>query len=262
MHRRDFIQSTTFSSLTYGLGFFLKTSKTHALTLSFDDGFKKSFYRVAEIYEEYGLKACFNVIASGHLASFKAVGTWIRPELLGDFHDWNALKNRGHEVMPHTWEHLNLPQIPLKKAKLNIDKCLNYFENNLDGYLASEAVYNFAFNASTPELDQFVLERVRAVRTGGWLVLNDQRANSLPIKKEPLALGCWASGPDYCDDFVEEEINNFLKESGGWLIINLHGLDNEGWGPLRIKYLDGLLKRLVKIDHLEVCPAGVLLSQA
>jgi peptidoglycan/xylan/chitin deacetylase (PgdA/CDA1 family) len=216
---------------------------------------------VAEIYEEYGLRACFNVIASGHLPSFKAVGDWILPELLGDFHDWNVLKSRGHEVMPHSWEHLNLPRLPLNQAKVNIDKCLDFFEKNLAGYQASEAVYNFAFNASTPELDRFVLQRVRAVRTGGWLVLNNSRVNSLTIKKEPLALGCWSNGPDYCDDFVEQEINDFLKEPGGWLIINVHGLDNEGWGPLRTEYLDGLLKRLVDISHLDILPAGALLSQ-
>ena len=35
-----------------------------------------------------------------------------------------------------------------EKAKENIDKCLNYFEEHLEGYKASEAVYNFAYNAS------------------------------------------------------------------------------------------------------------------
>ena len=47
---------------------------------------------------------------------------------------------------------------------------------------------------------------------------------------------------------VESEINKFLEEPGGWLILNLHGLDNEGWGPVSTNYLDGLLKRLVDIE--------------
>ena len=179
---------------------------------------------------------------------------------MGDFDDWNRLKSRGHEVMPHTWEHLNLTHVPLSKAKSNIEKCLMYFERHLDGYSAKNAVYNFAFNASTPELDLFTLKHVGAVRTAGWLVLENTRLNPIPNRKRAVRLGCWSNGPDYCDKFVEDEINSFLSGPGGWLILNTHGLDNEGWGPLRAGFLDGLLKRLVDIRHLEIVPTGVLLS--
>ncbi len=43
--------------MAMGLGSSFLTSTSHMLTLSFDDGFKKSFYRIAEIYEQYGLQA-------------------------------------------------------------------------------------------------------------------------------------------------------------------------------------------------------------
>lgn len=256
MKRRTFVNKTALAGLGLTLGSFTQSGKTHLLTLSFDDGFKKSFYRIAEIHEEYGLKACMNVIASGHLPSFKGVGPWILPELLGNFDDWNNLKSRGHEIMPHTWEHLKLPDLPLEQAKMNITKCLDYFKQNLEGYVDSEAVYNFAFNASTAELEEFALQRVRAVRTGGWLVLKDTRVNRIPVSSEAVRLGCWGQGPDLCDDYVEQEVNQFLNGEGGWLILNLHGLDAEGWGPVSTRYLDGLLKRLIKIDHLDVLPAG------
>ncbi len=42
------------------------SQKIHLLTLNFDDGFKKSFLKLAEIHEGYGLKACLNMIASGN----------------------------------------------------------------------------------------------------------------------------------------------------------------------------------------------------
>lgn len=126
MHRRTFIKSTAFTSLSLNFDHFPPRKKTHILSLSFDDGFKKSFYRIAEIHETYGLKACLNVIASGHLPSFKGLDKWIRPELMGNFNDWNHLKDRGHEIMPHTWDHLNLTQIPPDEAKTNIDRCLDY----------------------------------------------------------------------------------------------------------------------------------------
>ncbi|MEO0468345.1 MAG: polysaccharide deacetylase family protein [Bacteroidota bacterium] len=261
MKRRKFLQDTAMASMALGLpSQWFDAKTTHILSLSFDDGFKKSFYKVAEIHENYGLKACFNVIARGHFPDFKKIDDWILPELLGDFNDWNKLKGRGHEVMPHTWEHLNLTKVPLSKAKENIDRCLDYFEENLDGYKASEAVYNCAFLASTPELDAYTLKRTAAVRTGAWLVLEDTRLNMIPTATEPERLGAWSFGPDFGDKRVDKEINQFLKGPGGWLILNLHGVDDEGWGPIRSSYLDKLLKKLVKIDHLAILPVGEALK--
>lgn len=63
MQRRRFIKTTTASSIALALGGLSNISKTHYISFSFDDGFKKSFYRIAEIHEEYGLNACLNVIA-------------------------------------------------------------------------------------------------------------------------------------------------------------------------------------------------------
>ena len=260
MQRNTFLKLTALGGLALGMGGCGDPAKTHILTLSFDDGFKKSFYRIAEIHESYGLKACFNVIASGHLPGFRGAGDWIRPELLGNFDDWNALKSRGHELMPHSWEHLKLTEIPLAQAQANIDKCLDYFARYLEGYRDEDAVYNFAYNASTPELDAFVLQRVAAVRTGGWLVLQDTWVNLIPTAPGPLQLGCWSRGPELCDAYVEEAVNAFLASPGGWLILNLHGLDAEGWGPVSTPYLDGLLKRLVEVDFLDVLPAGEVKS--
>lgn len=264
MNRRNFIKSSiaTASGLSLSsLGVASDPQKTHAISLSFDDGFKKSFYRIAEIHENYGLQACLNVIATGHLKTFKAETKWIPQKLLGDFNDWNKLKERGHEIMPHTWEHLNLTEIPIEKAKENIVKCLDYFEEHLSEYTSEGAVYNFAYNASTTELEDFAMSKVAAVRTGGWLVLKNSKVNAFPVAELPLRLGCWGHGPDFCDDYVEMEINEFLSGKGGWLILNLHGLDEEGWGPVSTSYLDNLLKRLIKIDYLTIQPTGEIIKQ-
>lgn len=256
MDRRTFTKTTLMGSLAAGMTWpGLPEDKTHLLTLSFDDGFKQSFYQIAEIYEDFGLSACLNVIASGHLPSFKAVDDWILPELMGDFDDWNSLKSRGHEVMPHSWQHLNLARQPLKKAQKLITRCLDYFEAHLEGYVAAEAVFNFPFNSSTPELEAFLLERVRAVRSGG-----ESPINPIPRTPDPVRLSCWSHGPDNSDAWTEAQVNDFLEGEGGWLILNLHGLENEGWGPLSKDFLIRLLKRLTSIDRLALLPAGAVLK--
>ena len=263
MDRRHFCKTSLAGAISAALnpaGLLSGNEKTHLLSLSFDDGFKKSFYRIAEIHENHGLKACLNVIATGHLKSFNTEPKWIPQHLLGDFDDWNRLKARGHEVMPHTWEHLNLTELPLEMAKENITKCLDYFEQNLDGYTSDGAVNNFAYNASTPELEDFALKRVSAIRTGGWLIFDEIRANPIQVNEAPFRLGCWGYGPDFCDDYTEQTINKFLAGDGGWLILNLHGLDEEGWGPVRSAYLDRLLGRLVRIENLAVMPTGEIIK--
>ena len=163
--------------------------------------------------------------------------------------------------MPHSWAHQNLTELPLEEAKDLITRCLDYFETCLEGFESSEAVYNFAYNASNPDLEQFALTRVRAVRTGGWEILGNKPANPFPGPDGPFRLGCWSYGPENADDWVDQQVNQFLKSPGGWLILNLHGLDEEGWGPIHSTYLVDLLKRLVKIDFLRVLPAGEALKQ-
>jgi peptidoglycan/xylan/chitin deacetylase (PgdA/CDA1 family) len=260
MKRRYFIQTTVFSSLAFSFFSCVGHQKTHILTLSFDDGFKKSFYRIAEIHEVYDLKACLNVIASAHLNHDELLDEY-QTEPVGDFNDWNMLKKRGHEIMPHSWAHHNLTEMPFDKATGLIDKCLEYFEKNLEGFETSKAIYNYAYNASTPELDNYLLKKVRAVRTGNWLIDEKRKVNPFPSETGPFRLGCDSYGPENADEWVEKEIKAFLNRPGGWLILNLHGLDDEGWGPVSANFLNHLLKKLVIIDYLDILPTGMVLEK-
>ena len=257
MKRRHFIKATATAAVIPSLGFTpSKATKTHIITFSFDDGFKKSFIKLADIHEEYGLKACLNVIASGHMPGFKQVDDWILPELMGDFEDWNILVFRGHEVMPHSWEHNNLAKLDPYEAKQLIAKCIVYFNENLMRFDPKKAVFNFPFNSSSNELDQYALSLVRAVRNWG-----DGDINPFPSKKSKFILGCRTNGPGNNDEWLDEKINNFLTSKGGWLIFNLHGLDDEGWGPISTDYFIDLLERLITVKNLEIIPTGMALEK-
>jgi peptidoglycan/xylan/chitin deacetylase (PgdA/CDA1 family) len=225
---------------------------THIISLSFDDGFKKSSILTAEIYEKYNLSACMNVIASAHKKRFELPNEYHAWEV-GDFELWNELQSRGHEIMPHTYRHANLTQTPIEEAQQLILKCLDVFSNELNDFKSEESIYNFAFNASNAELEEFLKPMVRAVRTGGPAV------NLIP-NKDQFRLTCTTSGPENIDLNLEQTISNFLKLPSGWLIYNTHGLDDEGWGPVSSSYLDELLSRLVEMDHVAVLPVGKALD--
>lgn len=223
------------------------------VSLSFDDGFEQSNLKIAEIYERFSLSACFNVLALEALDGENISDPWHNyPK--GNFALWNELQARGHEIMPHGLIHHNLANMPLADAQRSITRCLEIFAMELNGFEPRRAVYNFAYNASTPEIEAWLPSVVRAFRTSGDAI------NPLP-HSGLVKLTTSGYGPENCEWHLEECLTKWLEQSSGWLIYNVHGLDDEGWGPIRAEYLEGLLARLVKIENLKILPVGKALEQ-
>ena len=227
---------------------------THIVSLSFDDGFEKSSIKTAEIYEKYNMSACINVIASAHENRFELPNEY-HAWPVGDFELWNELQSRGHEIMPHSLKHTNLKESPLAEAKELVLQCLEIFEKKLYGFDSSRAIFNFPYNQSSPEIEDWILTKVRAFRTGGPDI------NKMP-HEGPSRLTCISHGPGNIDHHLESRIQHLLALPEGWLIYNTHGLDDEGWGPVSSVYLEELLARMSKLDHVAVLPVGQALTQA
>jgi len=224
----------------------------HIVTLSFDDGFRRSNLKIAELYERFGLRACMNVLAA--------------PEALvpeqhqygtdrGDFALWNELQARGHEIMPHGLKHANKRDLPFDQARDLILRCLEIFAEKLEGFEARRAVFNFPYNASTPQLEAWLPTVVRAFRTSGGGI------NPLPTART-TKITTTGFGPENCEEHLDREIEALLRRPEGWLVYNTHGLDDEGWGPIRASYLERLLGRLTQIQGVRVLPAGAALDTA
>lgn len=230
------------------------SARLHIVSLSFDDGFKKSFLRIARIYEKFSLAACFNIIASAHMPGNQVRDDYMKQELFGDFGAWNDLQDRGHEIMPHGYRHAHLASLPLDEAKDLIRKCLDVFSKELRGFDAKRAVFNFPYNQSSPELEQWLPSVVMAYRTAGGAI------NALP---GPATVKITTSGwgPDNSEKHLDENIKKLLAQTNGWLVYNLHGLDEEGWGPIRPSYLEKLLGRLREIDSVRILPTARALMQ-
>jgi peptidoglycan/xylan/chitin deacetylase (PgdA/CDA1 family) len=227
--------------------------KNHFITLSFDDGFKKSSIRTAGIFEKYKLSACINVIATAHLPGFQLPSEY-HAWPVGDFVLWNELQDRGHEIMMHGYKHAHKNEMSFEQGKDLILKCIDVFSKELKGFKPKESIFNFPFNASTPELEAWLPSQVTAFRTGGKPI------NELPHKGQ-VKLTCTSHGPDNINEHLNGEIEKLLALPSGWLIYNTHGLDEEGWGPVSSDFLDRLLARLVQMDSVEIIPAGKALSR-
>lgn len=225
----------------------------HIVSLSFDDGFERSNLKIAEIYERFGLSACFNVLALEAVDGEKVIDDYHNfPK--GNFTLWNELQTRGHEIMPHGLIHHNLAEMPFAKAQKSITRCLEFFKKELVGFDSRQAVFNFAYNASTPEIEAWLPSVVRAFRTGGDAI------NPLPHPGQ-VKLTTSGYGPENCEWHLEENLARLFAQPSGWLIYNVHGLDDEGWGPIRAEYLDSLLARLSITDGVAVMAVGKALSK-
>lgn len=227
--------------------------KRHLVTLSFDDGFKQSSIRTAAIHERHGLAACINVVATGHEPGFAFPGGFKAPPM-GDFGLWNELQARGHEIMPHGYRHARKSTLPFAESKDLILRCLDVFDRELRDFDRKAAVFNFPYNASTPELEAWLPTEVRAFRTFGGAI-------SPWPRKGQVKLSCDSFGPGNCDAAVDRAVERLLAQESGWLIFNAHGLDDEGWGPLGAGYLDRLLERLLSIESVEILPGGRALAK-
>jgi peptidoglycan/xylan/chitin deacetylase (PgdA/CDA1 family) len=254
--RREFLTATGATAVSLALPLHVvgseSNSKKHIVTLSFDDGFKKSSIKTAEIYEKHKLSACINVVASAHMKDFRPPDYPDVPR--GDFGLWNDFKARGHEVMPHGYRHANKASLPLAEAKELILRCLDVFDKELKGFDRKAAIFNFPYNASKPDLEAWLATQVLAFRTGGGAI------NPWPHKGQ-AKLTCTSFGPGNCEAAIDREIERLLAKESGWMIFNTHGLDDEGWGPIRATYLERLLERLMAIESVEILPAGKALPK-
>jgi peptidoglycan/xylan/chitin deacetylase (PgdA/CDA1 family) len=209
------------------------------LTLSFDDGFRRSSLKTAELYEKHGLRAEFNVLAA-------PTGKGI-----GDFGLWNELQYRGHIMQPHGYNHTNKSMVPLPEAQYLIHRCLDIFSEKLAAFNPKSSIFNFPYNASTPELEAWMPTVVRAFRTGPGPAIN-------PLPDGETVKLTTGGGED-AEALLDALLADLLSRPAGWLVYTAHGLDAEGWGPLRANYLDRLLGTLVERGDVAVLPTAEVL---
>jgi peptidoglycan/xylan/chitin deacetylase (PgdA/CDA1 family) len=221
------------------------------LTISWDDGFARSMLKVAEIYEKFGLQAEINVMAAAHLKDSQLPpkmatdGVWGAP--YGDFVLWNELQSRGHVIQPHGLDHTNKAVVSLEMAMEKIKRCLDIFGEELEGFDPCQTVFNFPYNASSAELEAWLPNEVRAFRTGPGPALN-------PLPK-PDTVKITTSGWADAEPWLEACVAELLAAPEGWLVYNAHGLDGEGWGPMRSDFLERILDRLMKRGDVQILPA-------
>jgi peptidoglycan/xylan/chitin deacetylase (PgdA/CDA1 family) len=202
----------------------------------FDDGFRASSVKTADIFERAGLRATFAVLSepAGFAPNFS----------FGDFALWNELQSRGHAVHPHGHRHTNLTTVPHDVAVAEVEECLASFSEHLDGFDAGRAIWHYAYNSNTAALDQYLVTRVRATRGKGtgFLFAEDLRARVLHSR---------TFGPGDPTEDLLQHVRLCRELRPPAFIYSLHGLDGEAWGAIPGDSLRRILDTVTSDPALE-----------
>ena len=117
-------------------------------------------------------------------------------------------KARGHEIMPHGYKHANKQSLPFAEAKDLILRCLDVFDKELKGFDRKQAIFNFPYNASTPELETVAAnpgaglqdgrgsDQSAAAQGAGEADLHELRARQLRERPSTeRSRSCWRRNP-------------------------------------------------------------------
>jgi peptidoglycan/xylan/chitin deacetylase (PgdA/CDA1 family) len=207
------------------------------VALIFDDGFAKSSLATADIFDEYKLPAVFAVLADP--------STFVPG--CGDWAMWNEFQRRGHIIQPHGLTHAKLPDLPPAEAIDLVRRCLESFEENLEGFVAKNALYAFTYNSPTPETIEWLLPRVRAIRIGGDPLLSETDLQSRVWRSQ-------TDGPhDPYPNFVHH-FNRAKAEKPAAFFYCLHGLDGQMWGATSSDNLRRILDAITTDEAFEYWP--------
>jgi len=213
------------------------------LSITFDDGLKQSTDIAISILNRYGLQATFYVVTGW----VEPVRTDIKePFNIGRSHGswdyWRQVVAMGHEVGSHSYSHVNALG---KKAWLfpwlvPSEIAKSYRDLNRE---IPQASYTMAmpWNAATWFSDFFVRRSFSACRLG----TSDIEYNNLASLNR-YRLKSWA--PSQRNDWPDYVKAIDGVRAGGWLILQFHGFDDEGWDPIASELFEKLCEYISKCD--------------
>jgi len=224
---------------------------SRTVSVCFDDGFRATADKVRAVFEARDLRATFCVLARPDLAE----DPFIRAAPIADWSDWREAVAAGHEVAPHGWAHERLADLDTAAACAGLDRTLDAFAAELPGFDPRDQLFHLAYLAAPAPVVQHLAARTLGVRRAlGRAGLNPPGGQKLGGDVDCVTFG------DPAGELMTTRLTRFLAAEEGWLVLVLHGLDGEGWGPVPREVLERELDRLLDAG-VRVAPAGQVMRE-
>lgn len=233
----------------------MSSSFTKKISITFDDGFKKSADVALPIFRKYGFFATYYVVTG-----------WIEPtrapirepfnagKMHGTWDFWREVSHSGHEVGSHSFSHLNargkmaalFPWLIAREIYKSYDDLKREIPQ-------SEYTIAMPWNAATNISRFFVRHKFVGCRLG----TSDVQYNNLSDLSR-YCLKSWAPS-------IRHNLFDYIDAidgipDGGWLILQFHSFGDEGYDPVTPEFFDELCQ-LIANRGIEVNTVREVLSQ-
>lgn len=230
-------------------------ARARVLSITFDDGLVHGSEVACEILSRYELAATFYIVTG-----------WVEPTRSkvcepynvgrshGDWAHWRAVRDAGHEVGSHTFSHINAGG---KKSRLMPWRVQRELAKSRDDLVREvpQQLYTISmpWNAATPRSERYARKFYSACRLG----CSTLAYNQLSALK-PYSLELWPpSAPVSATDF-SNAIAAIPK--GGWLILQFHSFDDEGWDPISRGMFEHICSLAAEDETLKVLSVAQVLG--
>ncbi len=230
----------------------MKPRTRRAVSFCFDDGFRRSAQAIHDVFSRRQLAACFAVLARPD----EALDPYVRGARLGDWAFWRDMVSAGHEVASHGLLHERYDDLGLRETQTSVDQALAIMEAELPGFERARSLFHLPYLSAPPAVVDWLGTQCLGVRAAGAGHGLNRWADLRPGGR----VDCLCHGPDGVADALRSRIREFAAEEG-WLVLVLHGVDGEGWGPVDRRDLEDLLDEAAATGA-EIGPPNRLLADA
>lgn len=230
----------------------MKPGPRRVISFCFDDGFRRSAEQVHDVFSRRRLSACFAVLSRPE----QALDPYLRGAALGDWGFWREMVAAGHEVAPHGLIHERYDDLSLRETQASVHEALAIMEAELPGLQRGQTLFHVPYLSAPPAVVDWLGTQclgVRLARAGRGL-------NRWTDLRPGGVVDSLCHGPNCMADALRGRIREFASQDG-WLVLVMHGVDGEGWGPVDRSELECLLDE-AEATGAEITPPNRLLREA
>lgn len=217
-----------------------RTWERPLVSLTFDDGWQSAYVNGAPLLDEYGFKATFYLNPAA-----------IDTSVFMSSDEVAALKNNGHEVASHGYEHLDFTTLNKSSINYQLEHAYQYFKQ-----VQNEQTVDFAtpFGGTDSQVTSYARKYYASLRTTQSGL--NTRQNFDPYNLLVLYVGRDTTPAKIADALAETKADN------GWLILVYHRVDTTTQGepvinPTQFQQQLDVLKK----SNLTVVPVSSALRE-
>jgi peptidoglycan/xylan/chitin deacetylase (PgdA/CDA1 family) len=210
----------------------MSTTLTRAISFCFDDGFRGSARTVHDVFSRRDLHACFAVLARPE----RALDPYVHGADLGDWGFWREMAAAGHEVASHGLIHERYDELGLARTQAGVQDALRIMEAELPGFERGRSLFHVPYLSAPQAVVEWLGTQCLGVRLAG----PGRGLNRWADMRPGGRVDSLCHGPRGVAAALRARLREFAAQDG-WLVLVMHGVDGEGWGPVDRSELEGLL---------------------